>query len=383
MTTQPGFQPSILLVDDEEAILDGLRRQLRKRFAVHTATGGAAALELLESQPVSVVVSDMRMPQMDGATFLARVRERHPDVVRILLTGQADTQSAIAAVNDGQVYRFLTKPCSPIVLADEIAGAVEMNRLVTAEKELLAITLRRTVEALTATLSLAQPAAFARAARVTRTVTETAAAMGLAEPWAVEITAMLAHLGAVTLPPELLHKLNSGERLTDADRAMEARVATVSRDLVAAIPRLEEVAASIGLQRVRFDGAGREAGEPRGEDLPLGARMLRAAADLDAETTRRGSVREAVDVMRADPGAYDPEVLDALIRSLDLHAIGAAPRKIDLRDLEPGMVVFDDIETVDGVLLVGRGTVVSEPLIARLENHLDQDRVHAPVIVRA
>src|SRR4051812_20297282 len=87
----------ILLVDDEVAILDGLRRQLRKKFTVHTANGGAEALELLKSESVAVVVSDMRMPQMDGATFLARVRALYPNVVRILLTGQADTQAAISA----------------------------------------------------------------------------------------------------------------------------------------------------------------------------------------------------------------------------------------------------------------------------------------------
>src|SRR3954470_15275354 len=88
----------ILLVDDEVAILDGLRRQLRKRFTVHTANSGADALELLKCEQVAVVVSDMRMPQMDGATLLSRVRSLYPNAVRILLTGQADTQAAIAAV---------------------------------------------------------------------------------------------------------------------------------------------------------------------------------------------------------------------------------------------------------------------------------------------
>src|ERR671929_330862 len=169
--------PSILLVDDEVAILDGLRRQLRRRFTVHTATGGAEALAFLQSESVAVVVSDMRMPQMDGATFLARVRELQPDVVRILLTGQTDTQAAITAVNEGQIYRFLTKPCPPEVLLEEIGNAVELNRLLTAEKELMATTLRRTVEALMSTLSLAQPAAFGRAVRITRVVTELAEAL--------------------------------------------------------------------------------------------------------------------------------------------------------------------------------------------------------------
>ena len=367
--------PQILLVDDEVAILDGLRRQLRKRFTVHTATGGAEALELLRSQPVTVVVSDMRMPQMDGATLLAEVRSRYPDVVRILLTGQADTQSAITAVNQGQIYRFLTKPCPPDVLLDEISSGVEINRLVTAEKELLGTTLRRTVEALTATLSLAEPVAFARAVRVTRTVTELAEQLEIDEPWDIEITAMLAHLGAVTLPPKVQEKLDAGRPLDEDEQAMAHRVPAVSRDLVATIPRLETVADAIGWQRARYDGEGAAPGVPIGDDLPLAARILRVALDFDAGTSRRPSVQATIDAMRGDPGAYDPLVLEALVRAHAVTDSEAPPRNVRVDDLTSGMVIFDDVLTRDGILLIGRGTVVTEPLIHRLENFVSQDRV--------
>ena len=389
MSSFPGLSPRtvteappILLVDDEVAILDGLRRQLRKKFTVHTATGGAEALQLLRSEPVMVVVSDMRMPQMDGATFLAEVRSRYPDVVRILLTGQADTQSAITAVNQGQIYRFLTKPCPPDVLLGEIGSAVEINRLVTAEKELLGTTLRRTVEALTSTLSLAQPAAFARAVRVTRTVTELAEQLQIDEPWEVEITAMLAHLGAVTLPPKLLEKLDGGRPLDEDERAMERRVPAVSRDLVAAIPRLESVAEAIGWQRARYDGVGSALGVPSGQDLPVAARILRVAADFDAGTSQRPSVRDTIRALQADAGAYDPAVLDALARSHAVTESEMPPRNLRLEDLAPGMVVFDDVLTADDVLLIGRGTVVTEPLIQRLENYARQGRVSDCIRVR-
>jgi response regulator RpfG family c-di-GMP phosphodiesterase len=375
-TTSP-----ILLVDDEEAILDGLRRQLRKKFTVHTAGSGAAALELLAVEPIAVVVSDMRMPQMDGATFLAKVRTQYPNIVRILLTGQADTQSAISAVNEGQIYRFLTKPCPPEVLLDEIGSAVELNRLVAAEKELLGSTLRRTVEALIATLSLAQPLAFARAVRVQRVVTELASALKLEEPWEVEVTAMLAHLGAVTLPPSVLAKLDAGRPLDEDEREMEARVPQLSRDLVAAIPRLELVAESIGWQRARYDGAGAQPGVPAGDELPLAARMLRLAADFETGTSQRPSVPATVSALRADAGAYDPILLQALIDCHDAADAGAPPRDIDVLDLEEGMVVFDDILTTDGVLLIGRGTVVTDALIYRLENYADQGRVTATIRV--
>ncbi|MGZ4622222.1 MAG: HD domain-containing phosphohydrolase [Blastococcus sp.] len=373
---------SILLVDDEIAILDGLRRQLHRKFDVHTANSGAEALELLTSVPVAVVISDMRMPQMDGATLLSRVRGLYPDVVRILLTGQTDTQAAIKAVNEGQIYRFLTKPCPPDVLLDEIGSAVELNRLVTAEKELLGTTLRRTVEALTATLSLAQPAAIGRAVRITRTVTELAEALQVEEPWALEVTAMMAPPGAVTLPTNVLAKLDVGRPLTEEETEMVDRVPAISRDLVASIPRLEEVAEAIGRQRIRYDGLGAPVGAPHGDDLPLAARILRVAVDFDEGMAQRPSVQDTISVMRANAGAYDPRVLQALVRCHDAPEAGGPPREIDVEELRNGMVIFDDVLTTEDILLISRGTVVTEPLIMRLETYANQGRVGRLIRVR-
>jgi response regulator RpfG family c-di-GMP phosphodiesterase len=278
-------------------------------------------------------------------------------------------------VNEGQIYRFLTKPCPPEVLLEEIGSAVELNRLVTAEKELLATTLRRTVEALTATLSLGQPAAFGRAVRVTRTVTELAEVLQVEEPWDLEVTAMLSHLGAVTLPPNVLAKLDAGRPLTEDETEMANRVPAISRDLVATIPRLEGVAEAIGYHRARYDGSGSAPGVPRGGDLPLAARILRVAADFDAGMSQRPSVQATIRALQADEGAYDPRVLEALAVCHQVPETQGPPRDMDVEDLEPGMVVFDDVLTTDGVLLISRGTVVTDPLVLRLENYARQDRV--------
>jgi response regulator RpfG family c-di-GMP phosphodiesterase len=313
--------PPILLVDDEAAILDGLRRQLRRRFTVHTASGGAEALRLLESQPVTVVVSDMRMPEMDGAAFLSQVRRHHPQIVRILLTGQADTESTIAAVRRGKVYRFLTKPCPPEVIGAALDSAIAFHRLVTADEEQLRTTLRGSVESLAAMFPRAQPALLARAERINRIVLELAEVLVIDETWEIELTSMLAHLGAVTLPSAVLAKLEAGRPLDEDEREMDSSVIGLSRDLVAAFPRMERVAEGIGLQRARFDGNGNGPDIPAGEDLPLGARILRVAVDFDAGMTVRRSVQDTIDVLRADAGAYDPEVLDALVHC---HAVEKA-----------------------------------------------------------
>ena len=128
----------ILCVDDEPKVLEGLALNLRRHYRVSTASGGQEGLALISgSDPPAIVVSDMRMPGMNGAAFLSQVREQAPNIIRILLTGQADLDSALAAVNQGQIFRFLTKPCSPQAMLAAMGAGAEQYRLVMAEKEIL------------------------------------------------------------------------------------------------------------------------------------------------------------------------------------------------------------------------------------------------------
>lgn len=131
-------RPRVLLVDDEPELLESLADVLHRDALVMTAVGGLAGLEVVSSFHPHVVVSDMRMPGMDGAMFLARVREREPDAIRILLTGYTDLDAALRAVNDGGVFRFLTKPCPPPTLRQALRDAVEQHRLRTADRDLMA-----------------------------------------------------------------------------------------------------------------------------------------------------------------------------------------------------------------------------------------------------
>ncbi len=133
----------ILCVDDDPNILAGYQRILHARFALDTARGAQEALKKMQTQgPYAVVVSDLRMPEMDGITLLTKVRELSPDTVRIVLTGYADIQMAMAAVNEGSVFRFLAKPCPPEHLAKALQAALQQYRLQRVERELLELTLR-------------------------------------------------------------------------------------------------------------------------------------------------------------------------------------------------------------------------------------------------
>ena len=128
----------ILLVDDDPNILQGYQRQLRKRFELDTVLSGREGLEAVASDgPFAVIVSDMRMPGMDGVQFLTQVRETASDTVRMMLTGNSDQQTAMDAVNEGHIFRFLTKPCNTDTFAKALEAALEQYRLITAERELL------------------------------------------------------------------------------------------------------------------------------------------------------------------------------------------------------------------------------------------------------
>jgi len=135
---EPATRCNVLFVDDEPLVLGSLRDALRKYpFTILTATAGSQALTLLESQPVDVVVSDERMPGMTGSEFLSIVRQKHPHTIRIILTGQASLTSAIRAINEGEVYRFLTKPCAAVDLAITIQRALQLRNLARESARLL------------------------------------------------------------------------------------------------------------------------------------------------------------------------------------------------------------------------------------------------------
>jgi len=235
-------RPSILCVDDEARVVEGLALHLRKDYRVHTALSGDEGLQKLKEMPgIAVVISDMRMPNMDGATFLKRVMRAYPDTTRMLLTGEPGRDAAVNAVNEGQIFRFLTKPCGPEQLKTAIEAAVIHHRLVIAERQLMQETLIGCIQALTDVLAMTNPVAFGRASRVKRTVVKLCESMSMAGFWQLEAATMLSQLGYISLPPELADKLYYGERLTPEEQTLAEGVPQVSKNLIGHIPRLEPV----------------------------------------------------------------------------------------------------------------------------------------------
>src|SRR6202041_2738668 len=181
----------------------------------------------------------------DGAAFLEQARQTRPDAVRMLLTGHVDIETAVLAVNRGQIFRFLTKPCPTAELVEAFDRAVEQHRLITAERVLLEQTLRGSIKMLTDVLSLANPAAFGRATRVKTQAVELATKAGLEKTWQIEVAAMLSQIGGLTLPAATVDKLYYGEPESAEERLMADRLPAVADSLLGNIPRLEEVRACL------------------------------------------------------------------------------------------------------------------------------------------
>lgn len=355
-------RPTILCVDDEPQLLEGLQLSLRKRFEVITAPNGVIGLvRLAGGAKPAVIVSDMRMPGIDGAAFLARARIACPEAVRVLLTGAADLSAAIAAVNDGGIFRFLVKPCPYSTLVGALEAAVAQHDLIVAERVLLTETLHGCVKMLTEVLALTNPIAFGRATRIKRRVSELAAELGLDDRWELEVAAMLSQLGAITLPPETAEKVYFGRPLTTNEQKMVARMPIVTEQLLGNIPRLDGVRAILATYPRTVNAA------PGGTRVDDAVAILRVALDFDAIEAQGSTVEIALESLRSRGDRYAPAVLAAL-----QAVIGAGPhvmiKELPLAGLYPGMMLAEDLQRVDGMLILTRGVEITLSLIERIRN---------------
>ncbi len=354
----------ILLVDDDSNVLDGYRRSLSREFLIETAIGSDQALPFIEKTgPYAVIVSDMRMPGMNGVQLLSAVKTSSPDTIRVILTGNADLQTAIDAINEGSIFRFLIKPCPHDVMAKTLTAALMQYRLVTAEKELLEQTLRGSVQVLTEVLSLVNPAAFGRAERARRYIRHVVKAMKLGNPWQYEVAAMLSQLGCVTLAPETIEAIYKGESLTANEQAQYAAHPSVAYDLLSKIPRLEPIAWMIEHQ----NGPIPTEGGPENADIRRGAEILRLILAYEDSIHKGISRNETVHKLaRLNPN-FSPALFEALV-ALDPHAEEEEVKTCRIEELAPGMIIQQEIQGGDGTLIISQGQEVTSTVISKLKN---------------
>ena len=364
----------LLFVDDEPNVLEGLRRTLVGHFEIVTATSGEEALQRLGSEgPFAVIVSDMRMPGMDGSTVLSHACVKSPDTTRMLLTGYSEINDAIAAVNEGQIYRFLTKPCSKDAILRALRDGIAQHRLVLAERELLEETLSGAVDVLVEVLNLTAPSAFSHSGELKRAVQHMAKVADLPDSWRVELAAQLSQLGCVAVPPEIVVKAQRGEPLTDEERGIYESHPETGFRLLSRIPRLEPVAQMVRVQLsqtpINIDD----------DEVRLGAEMLRIAQALRSEMQKGSSKANATSKLK-----QETRFPKQLLQSLDKLEFSGPPRIIKmltLKQLRSGMVLEEPVMTPNGGVIVPKAREVTVALLDRLKNFARGRGVVEPIKV--
>ncbi|WP_018409795.1 HD domain-containing phosphohydrolase [Methyloversatilis thermotolerans] len=418
---------AVLCVDDERGILSSLRRLLRPLgHQVHVAESAAEALGLLETTPVDLVISDMRMPEMDGAEFLARVRARWPQPVRVLLTGYSDLSSTIDAINRGEIHRFVSKPWDDEHLLSVVRDGLS-RRMLEREREQLRrrieeqnqellqmnVLLEEKVEARTAELALANdhlkqnfltsikvfsnlieirhPVLKGHSRRVSELARTMARLLNLPQAQINEVFAasLLHDIGKIGLSDEVIAQ--PSDRLVGEPLKAWRAHAALGESALLALDSLRASARIIRHHHERYDGKGFPDGL-QGEAIPLGARILAVANDFDSYMHglvcgTRHSEDESFDYIARGRGSrYDAAVVEALSAAL------AEEANARLRDdalpvdkLEPGMVLSRDLVDRDGRLLLAADFRMDGVVIRQIRDYASRVNptmkvhVHPPV----
>ena len=376
------MRAKVMLVDDEPNVLKSYARNLRDKYELTTCEGGEEALAAVaELGPFAVVVSDMRMAEMDGVEFLSRLKQQQPDTVRMMLTGNSDQQTAVDAVNQGDVFRFLNKPCTSADMALALDAGIEQYRLIRAEKDLLENTLHGAISALSDVLFVMRPEDFGRTSQVHKEMQACEAELGIREDWQLASVAMFSLIGTVALPDSLVRKALSGAELTEDEEALFTTHPATGAAILEKIPRLEAVAQAVRYQLKNYDGSGFPVDSRKGEDIPFGARLLRPIWQLNLyERAGRSSV-DALALLQCEADKYDPDILQALV-AVRHEMTQTEIIEIKVHNLRVGMTLAKDLLSSAGSLVLAQDLEVTEAVRDRLINSCENRTIGDTIYVR-
>jgi CheY-like chemotaxis protein len=370
----------ILFVDDEPDVLSSFKRQFRKKADISTASSGQEALDLMDSEgEFAVIVSDMRMPSMNGAEFLEKAKSKSPSSVRILLTGQTDLNSAVAAINKGQIFSFLSKPCPQELLLGTLKSAIRQYRLINTEKDLLQNTVKGSIELLSELLAIVKPRVFSSFNRTKKYILHMAHELGEVDTWDFEVAGMLFGLGYLTLPEELIDKaLNPSSNLTPHEKMVLEDIPLISSKMINHIPRLENIAEMVRLSNKMDRICHSDTGE-RSRVL-LGADMLKIALQFDKVLESGHNHKSSIGLLQTDHNLNQ-----GLVEKLANFKFGDEDsiRTVNVENLVPGMVLLEDMITDNNSTLLSKGTELSEELLVRIRLYTQNQKVSRPIQITA
>ena len=377
-------QRRVLFVDDDSHILRGYVRRLSDMFDLETAFDGADGLGKLKTDgPFAVVVSDLKMPGMSGIEFLQCVKDDYPDTIRIMLTGYADLETTIDAVNEGNIFRFLTKPCPADMLAKAVNAGIEQYNLVMSERVLLNKTLKGSLDVLSDILSLVNPTAFNQSTRVRRLAHQIAEVLGLPYIWHLDMAATLSQIGCVAIPPSILTRVYAQEDIAPNEMRMYRSHPQAAYELLAKIPRMSLVAKIIQSQ---YDDpyplTGNLAALSAEDDIvAVSSQILMVASEFDKLLQNGLSYLDAILDFRRREWHITPQILDALTTLPGAEGT-AKIREVSLSELRVGMIVEGTILSKQDLVLVAKGQEITLPLLLRLKQFAKSVGIQEPLLIK-
>ncbi|MDE2342129.1 MAG: response regulator [Betaproteobacteria bacterium] len=419
ITNLPEKTETLLLVDDEPNILSALHRLFRSNgYRIITAEGAAQGLLVIAHEKIDLVISDMRMPEIDGARFLEEVRVKSPDSIRILLTGYADLDSTIAAINKGQIYRYITKPWEDKDILLTVRQALDFKKLEREKARLEELTLLQNEELRVLNASLEEKVrirteelrqameslesaheklkkGFLTSIRIFSNMLElregsiaghsrrvadlalklaTRLEMSKAEAQEVMIAALLHDIGKIGLPDNLLNKPLAA--LTADERVVVNKHPVTGQMTLMGLDQLNESATLIRHHHERFDGYGFP-DRLSGTDIPLGSRILAIVNDYDSAQfgyllpKQLNPVKALAYIKDGRKSRYDPDITDVFLEMMggSSRTIIEKDRGVSTAQLKEGMVLARDFLSENGTLLLAKDYIISLNHIEMLRNY--------------
>ncbi len=423
---------NVLFVDDEPAILNALKRCARKEaWDIEFASDAQLALEIVGEKNPAVIVTDMRMPGMDGAELLSQITEQHPQIKQILLTGYSDMEATVRAINNGRVSRYLSKPWDNDQLKAAINEALYEYQIREEYAQLVALTEQQNEDLKSLNEELEQKVAertqalhdsmqalevahnklkssyasfvrvFAqfiqlRDARISPNIEKLSLRVRLAGEFLgldeetrdqLGYAAMLRNLGKLTLTDEIL--CLPVEKMNVEQKKAYRRHPAVGQTLLLSIDNLQQAANIIGQHQERINGRGYP--QSLGADeISLAAQVLGIVSDYQdllggVLTVQRRSSSQICDYLHSQRGVrYHSNVVDAFFHALEMSVDDEQPEAeifVKSSQLRPGMVLSRDLFTPEGLFLLARGTELADKVIGKISSFEKVERKKFDIFV--
>lgn len=378
----------ILIVDDDLVLLGILEETLRTRYTVDSASSAAEALEKIAGQgPYAVVVSDRSMPKMNGVELLEQVKSLSPETVRLMLTGDKEQQAAVEAINRGEVFYFLTKPCPPDQLLEAVEAGLNRHRLERTRRELSGPGGTPGAALLVEVLGAVAPAALSRGEKLRESMRVLVAHLKIEPSEPLLLATLLSQLGCAMVPPGVYRRFCFGAELWPQEVAILRQVPQFGHDLLVDLPSYGEIAKIILYQQKNFDGSGLPAVPVKGEEIPLGSRLLKILLErFELETHGLGGAQLRV-AMGERAFAYDPRLLEISFTALPEFLVNPLSKDNPVlyrrvTALLPGQILVSDVRLRSGACVLEAGSRLTAAVIRHLGHLASLNSIEEPLLVQ-